>query len=80
MRRRFRPISSGCCWLVVSRPLLGDPPTIDFVIGYRPDISSPIRRTFLASVVISVAAEPAGQKAKTGQRPPPDFPELVRRS
>ena len=47
-------------WSVVSRPLSGDPPTIDLAIGYRADNPSPVLRTFLGGVDQLIAAGPAG--------------------
>jgi len=35
-------------WSVVSRPLAGEKPTIDLVVGYRADNASPILQRFLA--------------------------------
>ena len=35
-------------WSVVSRPLKGEPLTIDLAVGYRSDNPSPVLRTFLA--------------------------------
>ena len=35
-------------WSVISRPLKGEGPTIDLVIGYHKANTSPILRTFLA--------------------------------
>ena len=37
-------------WSVVSRPLKGEPPTIDLVLGYHKANNSPLLRTFLARV------------------------------
>jgi LysR family hca operon transcriptional activator len=47
-------------WSVVSRPLSGDPPTIDLAIGYRADNPSPVLKTFLAGLDQLIAAGPAG--------------------
>jgi LysR family hca operon transcriptional activator len=47
-------------WSVVSRPLSGDPPTIDLAIGYRTDNPSPILKTFLGGVQDIIAAGLAG--------------------
>jgi LysR family hca operon transcriptional activator len=47
-------------WSVVSRPLSGDPPTIDLAVGYRTDNPSPILMTFLGGVQDLIAAGPAG--------------------
>jgi LysR family transcriptional regulator, hca operon transcriptional activator len=35
-------------WSVVSRPLKGEPPTIELVLGYHKANTSPILRTFLS--------------------------------
>jgi LysR family transcriptional regulator, hca operon transcriptional activator len=37
-------------WSVVSRPLAGEAPTIDLVIGYRRQNTSPILKLFLSRV------------------------------
>ena len=37
-------------WSVVSRPLTGEPPTIDLVLGYHKANNSPLLRTFLSRV------------------------------
>jgi LysR family hca operon transcriptional activator len=37
-------------WSVVSRPLVGDAPTIDLVVGYNKANTSPILRTFLSKI------------------------------
>jgi LysR family hca operon transcriptional activator len=37
-------------WSVTSRPLKGDPPTIDLVIGYNKTNTSPILGLFLSRV------------------------------
>ncbi len=37
-------------WSVVSRPLKGDPPTIDLAIGYHKDNTSPVLKAFLSRV------------------------------
>ena len=47
-------------WSVVSRPLKGEPPTIDLAVGYRADNSSPTLKTFLAGLDQLIAAGPAG--------------------
>lgn len=49
-------------WSVVSRPLKGEPPTIDLAIGYRDDNVSPILKTFLAGVDQLIASGPAGER------------------
>jgi LysR family hca operon transcriptional activator len=51
-------------WSVVSRPLIGEPPTIDLAVGYRADNPSPVLRAFLACVDQLIAAGPAGQRTK----------------
>ncbi len=53
-------------WSVVSRPLKGDPPTIDLVVGYREDNTSPVLRTFLSGIDQIISAGPAGVRAKSG--------------
>jgi LysR family hca operon transcriptional activator len=35
-------------WSVISRPILGDPPTIDLVIGYNKANASPTLKLFLS--------------------------------
>jgi LysR family hca operon transcriptional activator len=47
-------------WSVVSRPLKGDPPTIDLAVGYRRDNGSRVLATFLAGIGQLIAAGPAG--------------------
>jgi len=37
-------------WSVISRPLKGEAPTIDLVIGYHKANTSPILRTFLSRI------------------------------
>jgi LysR family transcriptional regulator, hca operon transcriptional activator len=37
-------------WSVVSRPLKGEPPTIDLLLGYHKANNSPLLRTFLSRV------------------------------
>jgi len=51
-------------WSVVSRPLKGEPPTIDLAVGYRADNPSPVLRSFLSSIDELIAAGPAGQRVK----------------
>jgi LysR family hca operon transcriptional activator len=51
-------------WSVVSRPLKGEPPTIDLAVGYRSDNASPVLKTFLAGLDQLIAAGPAGVRAK----------------
>ncbi len=51
-------------WSVVSRPLKGEPPTIDLAVGYRKDNPSPVLQTFLSSIDELAAAGPAGQRVK----------------
>jgi LysR family hca operon transcriptional activator len=47
-------------WSVVSRPLMGEPLTIDLAIGYRPDNPSPVLKTFLAGLDQLIVEGPAG--------------------
>ena len=47
-------------WSVVSRPLKGEPLTIDLAVGYRSDNPSPVLKTFLAKIDQLIAAGPAG--------------------
>jgi len=49
-------------WSVVSRPLMGEPPTIDLAIGYRPDNPSLVLKTFLGGLDQLIAAGPAGAR------------------
>jgi LysR family hca operon transcriptional activator len=49
-------------WSVVSRPLKGEPLTIDLAVGYRSDNSSPVLRTFLAGLDQLIAQGPAGTR------------------
>ena len=49
-------------WSVVSRPLKGEPLTIDLAVGYRSDNPSPVLKTFLAAVDQLIAAGPAGRR------------------
>jgi LysR family hca operon transcriptional activator len=37
-------------WSVISRPLKGEAPTIDLVVGYHKANTSPILRTFLSRI------------------------------
>lgn len=57
-------------WSVISRPLMGEPPTIDLAVGYRPDNPSPVLRTFLGGIDQLIASGPAGvrQKPDDGRR------------
>ena len=52
-------------WSVVSRPLVGEPPTIDLAAGYREDNPSPVLRTFLSRIDQMISAGPAGVRAKS---------------
>jgi LysR family hca operon transcriptional activator len=47
-------------WSVVSRPLKGEPLTIDLAVGYRLDNDSPVLKTFLGGLDQLIAAGPAG--------------------
>lgn len=49
-------------WSVVSRPLKGEPPSIDLAVGYRSDNPSPVLQTFLAGLDQLIAAGPAGTR------------------
>jgi LysR family hca operon transcriptional activator len=49
-------------WSVVSRPLKGEPPTIDLAVGYRSDNPSPVLRTFLAGLDQLITEGPAGAR------------------
>ena len=49
-------------WSVVSRPLKGEPLTIDLAVGYRSDNPSPVLKTFLAGLDQLIAAGPAGTR------------------
>jgi LysR family transcriptional regulator, hca operon transcriptional activator len=50
-------------WSVVSRPLKGEPPTIDLAIGYRSDNASAVLKTFLAGLDQLLASGPAGKRS-----------------
>ena len=45
-------------WSVVTRPLTGEPPTIDIAVGYRADNPSPVLKSFLAGLDQLIAAGP----------------------
>ncbi|WP_259673837.1 LysR substrate-binding domain-containing protein [Rhizobium sp. NZLR1] len=47
-------------WSVVSRPLDGEPPTIELAVGYRRDNPSPVLATFLSRINMLIEAGPAG--------------------
>jgi LysR family hca operon transcriptional activator len=47
-------------WSVVSRPLAGEPPTVELAVGYRRDNPSPVLSTFLSGIDTLIAAGPAG--------------------
>ncbi len=49
-------------WSVVSRPLKGQPPTIELAVGYRIDNPSPVLKTFLAGLDQLIAVGPAGTR------------------
>jgi len=49
-------------WSVVSRPLKGEPPTIDLAVGYRADNRSSVLGTFLKGIDQLIAAGPAGTR------------------
>ena len=53
-------------WSVVSRPLSGEQPTIDLMVGYRRDNDSPILRVFLERLeefLIRMARESTSQQS-----------------
>ena len=50
-------------WSVVSRPLTGDPPTIELAVGYRRDNPSTVLSTFLSGLDGLIAAGPAGVRS-----------------
>lgn len=49
-------------WSVVSRPLKGEPLTIDLAVGYRADNPSPVLKIFLAGLEHLIATGPAGTR------------------
>ena len=49
-------------WSVVSRPLRGEPLTIDLAVGYRSDNRSPVLKSFLAGLDQLIVAGPAGTR------------------
>jgi LysR family hca operon transcriptional activator len=49
-------------WSVVSRPLMGEPLTIDLAVGYRSDNPSPVLKTFLTGLDQITAAGQAGTR------------------
>ncbi len=49
-------------WSVVSRPLKGEPLTIDLAVGYRADNGSPMLKIFLAGLDQLIAGGPAGTR------------------
>jgi LysR family hca operon transcriptional activator len=51
-------------WSVVSRPLKGEPVTIDLAVGYRRDNPSAVLQTFLGRIDQLIAAGPAGNRMK----------------
>ncbi len=50
-------------WSVVSRPIKGEPPTIDLVIGYHRANSSPVLALFLSRVDDMIARVSKTSKA-----------------
>jgi LysR family transcriptional regulator, hca operon transcriptional activator len=53
---------------IVSRPLSGERPTVDLMVGYRPDNDSPILRVFLnklEAALVRMARAPTGQQSLT---------------
>jgi LysR family transcriptional regulator, hca operon transcriptional activator len=56
-------------WSVVSRPLAGDVPTIDLVVGHSKTNESPVLKVFLSRVqeLVGLASTPArGGKRENG--------------
>ena len=54
-------------WSVVSRPIEGDGPTINLVVGYHKANTSPILKTFLSRIDKMIAA--VGQAGHRGRGP-----------
>lgn len=52
-------------WSVVSRPLAGEPPTVELAVGYRRDNPSPVLSIFLSGIDTLIAAGPAGIRNST---------------
>ena len=55
-------------WSVISRPLSGEQPTIDLMVGYRRDNDSPILRVFLnklEELLVRMGREPTSQRPLT---------------
>ena len=55
-------------WSVISRPLSGEQPTIDLMVGYRRDNDAPILRGFLSKLeelLVRMRRESAGQRPLT---------------
>ena len=50
-------------WSVTSRPLKGEPPTIDLAVGYRADNPSPVLQASLKGIDQLISAAPAGVRA-----------------
>jgi LysR family transcriptional regulator, hca operon transcriptional activator len=54
-------------WSVISRPLKGEVPTIDLVIGYHKGNTSPILKMFLSRVG-DLTARTSGEARRTTQQ------------
>jgi LysR family hca operon transcriptional activator len=57
-------------WSVISRPLAGDVPTIDLVVGYNKANTSPILKLFLSRVDELIARERANRRAQPREPAP----------
>jgi LysR family transcriptional regulator, hca operon transcriptional activator len=57
-------------WSVISRPLAGDVPTIDLVVGYNKANTSPILKLFLSRVDNLIARETANRRAQPREPAP----------
>ena len=53
-------------WSVISRPLKGEAPTIDLVVGYHKANTSPILRTFLSRIDDLTARIPSKARRMSG--------------
>jgi LysR family hca operon transcriptional activator len=57
-------------WSVISRPLAGDVPTIDLVVGYNQANTSPILKLFLSRVDDLIAREATNRRAQPREPAP----------
>jgi LysR family transcriptional regulator, hca operon transcriptional activator len=55
-------------WSVISRPLKGEAPTIDLVVGYHKANTSPILKTFLSRIDDLTARIPSKARRMSGTR------------